>query len=141
MTEAQDVDSPLIQANFDRVRQALASFDFIELAIVFGSVAKGAERPDSDLDIAIQGRLPLNVTQRIDLIDALAMALGRPVDLIDLKTAGQPVLNQIIKHGRRIIGKDEKMANLIFRNIMDQADFVPLQQRILKERREAWISK
>ncbi len=141
MSDKQHVDSQLIQANLDQVRQALSSFDYIELAIAFGSLANGTQRPDSDLDIAIQGRLPLNVTQRIDLIDALAMALGRPVDLIDLKTAGQPVLNQIVKHGRRIIGTNEKMANLIFRNIMDQADFVPLQQRILKERREAWISK
>lgn len=141
MVQSPDIDVAPIQASLEQIRQALVPFEDIDLAIVFGSLAKGTQRPDSDLDIAIQASRPLTAVQRIELIDALAMALGRPVDLIDLKTAGQPVLNQIVKYGCRILGSDEKMAGLIFRNIMDQADFVPLQQRILKERRAAWISK
>lgn len=141
MVQSPDIDVASIQASLEQIRQALVPFEDIDLAIVFGSLAKGTQRPDSDLDIAIQASRPLTAVQRIELIDALAMALGRPVDLIDLKTAGQPVLNQIVKYGCRILGSDEKMAGLIFRNIMDQEDFVPLQQRILKERRAAWISK
>ena len=141
MVQSSDIDVASIQASLEQIRQALVPFEDIELAIVFGSLAKGTQRPDSDLDIAIQASRPLTAVQRIELIDALAMALGRPVDLIDLKTAGQPVLNQIVKYGCRILGSDEKMGGLIFRNIMDQEDFVPLQQRILKERRAAWISK
>lgn len=40
------------------------------------------------------------VTHALKSIKAvLALALGRPVDLIDLELAGQPILNQILKHG------------------------------------------
>jgi len=63
------------------------------------------------------------------------------VDLIDLFDPPQPLLGQIIKTGRRILGTDDAFANLAYRNIVDQADFMPLRTRALLERREAWISK
>lgn len=121
--------------NVALVQTALASFPHIELVILFGSMAKGTERSDSDIDVAVLSTRPLTADQRIELIDQLAVATCRPVDLIDLKTAGQPILNQILKHGVRVYGTDEKMAGLIYRNLIDRADFLPLRNRILKEKR------
>lgn len=130
-----------IQLNTEQVQAVLVNFKDIKFAILFGSLAKGTERPDSDLDIAVLAGEPLSAKRRIDLIDALALAIGRPVDLIDLKTVGQPLLNQILKYGERILGTDDQMAALVYRNIVDRADCVPLRDRILKEANTAWISK
>jgi len=75
------------------------------------------------------------------LINALAARTGRPVDLIDLHTVGQPLLCQIVRHGRRVLGSATAHGQLISRNLVEQADFVPLRNRILKERRQTWIGK
>jgi len=111
----------------------------VELVILFGSVAFSRARPDSDLDIAVRYQQALTQEQRIKLIEQLALLFGRPVDLIDLHTAGEPLLGQIFK-GTRIAGSDEIYARCLARHLIDAADFLPLQQRILKERREQWTS-
>jgi uncharacterized protein len=121
------------------IQQVLGAFDFIKLALLFGSVAKGTARADSDLDIAVEGLEPLSAQQRIALIEQLASATGRPVDLIDLKTVTQPLLNQIMQTGVRVVGSSDRHADWATRNVFDQADFVPYQQRLLAERRKAWI--
>ena len=110
----------------------------IQLAILFGSVAMQSERPDSDIDIAVLGERPLDAAEKTALIDAIAQMSGRPVDLIDLRTAGEPLLGEILR-GQRLKGSDGAYANLLSRHLIDAADFGPLQQRLLKERRDAWI--
>jgi predicted nucleotidyltransferase len=135
------IEKDLVKRNIDCVRAVLEPLGYIELAIIFGSAATGQQRPDSDLDVAILAPQPLSAKQRIELIDLLALEIGRPIDLIDLKEVGQPLLNQIVKHGRQVLGSSDKMANLVYRNIIDQADFAPLQDRLLKERRTLWTAK
>jgi hypothetical protein len=75
------------------------------------------------------------------LIDAVSRALQRPVDLVDLRTAGEPTLGQVVRHGRRILGSDAAHGRLLYRQLVDQADFGPLRRRILEERRIAWTAK
>jgi hypothetical protein len=70
--------------------------------------------------------------QHMDIISELALATGRPIDLIDLRKMGEPLLGQILKYGRRIMGSDVIHAQYMTRHIMDSEDFVPLQQRILQ---------
>jgi predicted nucleotidyltransferase len=82
------------------LRAVLSAFPRIELVIVFGSVARGRERPDSDVDIAVAARRALSVEQKIALIEAMAERTGRPIDLIDLRTIGEPLLGQILRHGQ-----------------------------------------
>jgi predicted nucleotidyltransferase len=123
------------------MREVLSGFEDIHLAVLFGSVAKETARADSDLDIAVLANHKLSPNEKIQLIEAFAQKIGRPVDLIDLFDPPQPLLGQIIKTGRRILGTDDAFANLAYRNIVDQADFMPLRTRALLERREAWISK
>lgn len=128
-------------SELQRIRAVVDSFGFVRLAVVFGSVARGQHGPGSDLDLAIQCDQALSTSQKVALIDALALATGRPIDLIDLKTVGQPLLNQIVRHGLLLLGSRDLWAQLIYRNLVDQADFVPLRNRILRERRERWIGK
>ncbi len=123
------------------LREVLNGFSELQLAILFGSVAKGQGRVDSDLDIAVLGKKPLCADEHIQIISALAEATGRPIDLIDLKVVGVPLLGQILKHGRRLFGTDTLYGQLISRNLLDQADFMPYRNRILAERRALWIGK
>lgn len=127
-------------ATDDRIRQALSSYPDLKLVVLFGSLARGSETPDSDLDVAVQSDGPLSVEQKMEMTSALALAFNRPVDLIDLHSVGQPLLSEIMAEGKRIQGSNEDWAKLVFRNIMDNEDFVPLQKRLLRERRKAWLN-
>ena len=128
------------EATQERIIQALNAYPELKLVVLFGSMARGAETLDSDVDLAVQAECPLTVEQKMGITEALALEFNRPVDLIDLRTVGQPLLGEIVAEGRRIKGSNEDWAQLIFRNIMDNEDFVPLQKRILRERRKAWLN-
>jgi predicted nucleotidyltransferase len=119
----------------------LARFPYLVQAIVFGSVAQGLQRVDSDLDIAVAAQQALTVAQKIEIIEALAEETGRPVDLIDLKVVTEPLLGQILQHGRRLLGSDGAYGRLISQHLFHQADFMPYRNRILAERRATWIGK
>jgi len=125
--------------SIDRVKQALQHHPEVQLAIVFGSVAGGQARPDSDIDVAVQAAVPLSVVQKLALIGDLATATGRAIDLIDLRTAGEPLLGQILTHGQRVVGSSTDFATLLSRHLVDQEDFMPYVNRMLAERRRAWI--
>ena len=75
------------------------------------------------------------------IITALAEQTGRPIDWIDLKVATEPLLGQIVRHGRRLLGSDGEYGKLISRHLFEQADFMPYRNRVLAERRMAWIGK
>jgi predicted nucleotidyltransferase len=125
--------------NDDRIRQVLTKYPQILLAVLFGSLAANCANAESDLDLAVSADRPLHAYEIMQLIMDLAEAIGRPVDLIDLSSVGEPLLGQIIAGGRRIMGNDERYALLLSRHLFDQADFMPYRARILRERRRAWI--
>ncbi len=122
------------------IAREMAKFPVV-LAILFGSVAKGTASPESDLDIGISMGRPLEAQEKEEMIDALGLLTGRPVDLVDLHLAPEPLLGQVLRHGRRIIGSDAENARLIYKHLIEEADFMPYKRRILAERREAWIGK
>ena len=133
---------PSPPANLEHaILAAIGTQPGIGLAILFGSLALGAGRPESDLDLAVDAGHSLTVSEKITLISALAETTGRPVDLVDLQSVGEPLLGQILRHGKRLLGSDTLYANLIRRHLFDQADFLPYRNRILNERRQAWIGK
>lgn len=124
-----------------QLKEVLAHFPKIALAVLFGSVASGHQRADSDLDIAVAAEQAITVHEKMALIGALAERIGRPIDLIDLNGVSEPLLGQIVRHGRRILGSDILYGELIRRHVFEQADFMPYRTRLLAERRMAWIGK
>lgn len=122
-----------------QLQAALAKHPEIELAIVFGSLARGEARNDSDIDVAVQLPTPLDAEQKMQLIADIAAMTGRPVDLIDLRTVGEPLLGQILKYGQRIRGDAVDMALLMQRHVYAMEDFMPYVERMLEERKRAWI--
>jgi len=118
----------------------LRQHEDIQLAILFGSLATGKARPNSDIDIAMKKKYPLSAEEKIELISQLALITGRAVDLVDLSTAGEPILGQIIKYGKRLIGTDTAFAEMSLKHLYAQADYVPYMERTLKERRQEWLA-
>lgn len=56
-------------------------------ARLFGSAARGALTPDSDVDIAVVGPRPLTTADTFDLIADVSTVVARPVDIVDLRSA------------------------------------------------------
>lgn len=123
------------------IQAVLTRFPALLLALVFGSAAQGKQRADSDLDIAVAARQALTADEKMEIIAALVERTGRPVDLIDLRVVAEPLLGQIVRHGRRLLGSDGAYGQLISQHLFLQADFMPYRNRILAERRAAWIGK
>jgi len=124
----------------DRVTDALSAEPDVRLAYAFGSTVAGAAQFDSDLDVAVLTARPLDATRRAELIGLLADTAGRPVDLIDLSTAGVMVLGSVFREGRRLICRDRRAREqLMTRLLFETEDFLPYRERMLRQRREAWI--
>ena len=70
-------------------------------AVLFGSAARGELRAASDIDIAVAAERPLASEMRYRIIQAIAAVGGRPVDLVDLKTARGVVLARALQ-GREL---------------------------------------
>ncbi|MAX54710.1 MAG: DNA polymerase III subunit beta [Alcanivoracaceae bacterium] len=125
-------------ATIESIRDYLQGDPDVCLAYVFGSVATGMANKDSDLDVAIQLKQELSPQRKAAMISELACLTGRPVDLIDLKQAGEPLLGEILRNGRRIKGSHSQHVELVQRHIYNTEDFLPIVRRLLSERRQQW---
>jgi predicted nucleotidyltransferase len=76
------------------LREVLRGRQDIHLAILFGSRARGQARPDSDVDLAVQG-------ENLDLLALardLSLATRHEVDVVNLaRDVGYPLLNAIAR--------------------------------------------
>ena len=116
----------------------LSRYPEFKLAILFGSQAMGNATRDSDIDLALLSDAPISSNKKLQLVEQIGAKFGRPVDIVDLFFAAEPVLGQVFK-GKRLLGDDVTYARLLTKHLINTADFVPLQKRILTERRNAWI--
>jgi predicted nucleotidyltransferase len=116
----------------------LSRYAELKLAILFGSQAMGTASGDSDIDLALLSNAPISSIKKLQLVEQIGAKFGRPVDIVDLFFAAEPVLGQVFK-GKRLLGDDVTYARLLTKHLINTADFVPLQKRILTERRNAWI--
>lgn len=121
-----------------RLRHALACEGDFKVALLFGSQASGTATEDSDIDIALLGDEPLTVAKVIAVVDRLGPEFDKAIDIIDLYHAPEPVTGEAL-HGLRLLGNDEDFAELLIRHLDNVEDFIPLQRRILDERRSRWL--
>lgn len=106
----------------DVLRQALAALEGIELAFVFGSVARGAARADSDVDLWIIGHC--DYAALLQACASAAARLGRPVNPVLYAPAELAALkkaepeNAFLAEVRRqprlaLIGSDDDIAGAL----------------------------
>lgn len=73
---------------------------------IYGSVAAGRERLDSDIDIAVLPAIDLSSEARHKIRLKLESELSQDVDLVDLRTADTVLAAQVISRGRVILDQD-----------------------------------
>ena len=66
-------------------------------ASVFGSVARGEDRPDSDVDVLVEIPRPYGLIEFIGIKNALEDALDKKVDLVEYKSIKPRIKDNIIK--------------------------------------------
>ena len=110
----------------------------LRLAMLFGSSAHGAHRTNSDVDIALLGDAPLPGNVRLALAADLDRALGLEIDLVDLHGVPEPLTGEALA-GLPLIDRDGARAELMSRHLVAVEDFVPLQRRLLAERRRRFL--
>ena len=94
---------------------------------VFGSESRGDARADSDLDLAIV-RQPDAATFDVHGVrEAVELALGRDVDLVDLGLASPILGRQVLIDGRRIATFTPAVADLLEVRLM--RDYEDLKYR------------
>ena len=123
----------------EQLADFLSGYPQFKLAILFGSQATGGATGESDIDLALLSDAPISGSLKLKLVEQIGAKFGRPADIVDLFFAPEPVLGQVFK-GKRLYGDDATYASLLTRHLLNSADFVPLQRRILAERRSAWIN-
>ena len=76
----------------------------IRSLFIFGSVSREEERPDSDVDIAVEldPDAHLSLFRFIGLEHRLALLLGRQVQLMPEPTANSRLLANVLKDRRRV---------------------------------------
>ena len=133
------MDATNADPTLDRLARVLGDEGDVVLAIAFGSVAAGADEAESDVDMAVWTD-PAPTPERMrDLIRVIALETGRPVDLVDLRSAGVALRREILRHGRTLVERDTSLrAQLIVRMLGDVEDLLPYVERIHRERRERW---
>lgn len=91
----------------DRLVELIAAQAGAVIALyLFGSVAADAQRPDSDIDLAMLVEKPLTELQRWSLAQDLAVELGKNVDLIDLRSASTVLRSQILHASHKLYVAD-----------------------------------
>ena len=121
----------------EQLTRFLTRYPNLKLAMLFGSQATGQASPGSDIDLGLLFDMPLSASDKLGIIQAIGAEFGRPVDIVDLFYAPEPVTGQVFK-GKRLLGDDTVYAELLTKHLVNTADFLPLRERILAERRAAW---
>ena len=125
------------QPKLDLVRSILEKDPQILLAWVFGSVAQGKARPESDLDLAVVCDHPLTAEEQVEMSRLLEATLKMPVDLVDLSQAHGPIVAEALCRGVALIRRSpEHHAQLLKRMWLEEADFGPLRRQMQSARRK-----
>jgi predicted nucleotidyltransferase len=114
----------------ERLVKALAQMPEVELAVLFGSAARGEGQRRSDLDVAVRlkgGSAP--GLPRLQV--SLARATGREVDLVSLD-ASPPLLRfEIARDGVVLLERTpHAWADFRARAMIDWWDWAPIARRI-----------
>jgi predicted nucleotidyltransferase len=92
----------------ERALEVLRTQPGVRLAVLFGSISRGDERADSDVDLLVDFR-ETSLYARSLLIERLQEALGRRVQLVELESAeASPILlADVVRDGRVLVDRDD----------------------------------
>ncbi|MDI7270014.1 MAG: nucleotidyltransferase domain-containing protein [Myxococcota bacterium] len=124
------------------IQRVLAADPAVRLAYLFGSQARGAAGPRSDWDVAVLVD-PSALKRRwpgaeIELADALADALGSPVDVVLLNTAPPVLAHEVLRDGDVLVerepGERTRFEMAAMRRYLDTRPLRQIRDRAVSER-------
>lgn len=114
----------------------------IHTVIIFGSAAEAAEAAgaaagtegagirfsaESDVDVAVAGDTELDPEERLEIYEALTKALGREVDVRDLRALHGIILSQVLLNGVIVKKEDPGYFEARLREMIDfRQDMLPI---------------
>jgi predicted nucleotidyltransferase len=114
----------------------------IDLMIIFGSRAKGRERPDSDLDLGIWLSSNWSVNFHRECVEKTTQFMPSAIDLIDLSKIAGPLLQEILCNGKKIYQQQDHLIGVLYVRLMDwRTDFMPAWENMLDQRRKRFLAK
>ena len=114
----------------DRLRERAASLPEVRLAVLFGSMARGQARKDSDVDLGLLLK-PVSRRERLHVEAELARAAGREVDFINLDEAPPLLRFEITRDGVVILEREEGLwTRFKVKAMVDWWDWAPIARRI-----------
>jgi len=110
--------------------KALARFDNIVFAYLYGSFARGEHHRFSDIDIAIYQR-EYSVENYLDVLASIDID-GREIDLRILNNAPPLFRYRVIKEGILLFCKDQKLhENFVFWTLIEALELIDIIREIL----------
>lgn len=91
-----------------RLRRALRTEHSVRLAVLFGSVATGEDRPDSDIDLLIEHATG-DFEEAVELQRRLQVHVSRPLHLVLLDDTEQSpaLLAEVLREGRVLVDRHD----------------------------------
>jgi predicted nucleotidyltransferase len=113
------------------LRRAIDDRTDVQLAVLFGSAARGAEFRDSDVDVCVLGPAPAGLSA---LRVTLERATGRAVDLIDLRAAPPLLRFEIARDGQVLVERVPHLwSDFKARAMVDWWEWAPLARRFHRQ--------
>jgi len=116
------------------LRHALADEPAVVCAWLFGSVARGTARPDSDVDVAVLADLPSgrdSLAWRSELEARLSRQVRRTVQIVAADRAPADLVRRVLRDGLLLVDRDRKRrVALEVRKRIEYFDMTPVWRRI-----------
>ncbi len=114
----------------DRLIEALEGFPEVELAVIFGSVARGEATRESDIDVGVKSKEPSReLLSRLEVI--LGRAAHREVQVVSLDESPPLLRFEIARDGKVLLQrKRHAWADFRARAMVDWWDWAPLARRV-----------
>jgi predicted nucleotidyltransferase len=121
-----------------RLRGALRTEPNVSMAVVFGSVARGDDEADSDLDLLIALRDP-GLRPRVALAERLRKRTGLTLEIVALEDVLRrpSLMVEILREGRVLVDREERWPELSAQSGRIRVQAKRDRKRLAKRSREA----
>lgn len=121
------------QSIFTAVREILlAALPEAWAIYVYGSLARGDEWPNSDLDVAVLLPPGQQIPDKLALMGKISRRIQRDVDLVNLRDAGLDLTREVLRDGEQLVVR-RKAETLTWEaeRMTDYAEFNPRRSEII----------